>query len=149
MSQGHDSTVVIFGRDFELFGEVLLIDDPAVVSTRFEGFGQFCKQWIGSDDVDLTGDAVIDLFEVGECGPEGFADGLFAEADSQNAFAGGVFPNQGKQQSSFGGNTGSGGEHNLVKVGDLFQRDLVVAGNRDLIDTCFAQQLYDVYVKES
>ena len=39
MSQGHDSTVVIFGRDFELFGEVLVIDDPAMVSTRFEGFG--------------------------------------------------------------------------------------------------------------
>ena len=72
---------------------------------------------------------------------------VFAEADSQNAFAGGIFPNQGKQQSSFGGNTGSGGEHNLVKIGDLFQCDLVVAGNRDLIDTCFAQQLYDVVCK--
>ena len=80
-------------------------------------------------------------------GPEGFADSLLAEADSQNAFAGGIFPNQGKQQSNFGGNTGSGREHNFVKIGDLFQRDLVVAGNGDLIDTCFAQQLYDVVCK--
>ena len=131
VAQAHDQAAAVGGRDFQTVGKPLGRNHPRMVASGAKPRPQPVEERIVGHDADVRADAVVDFGEVLQPGAERLADGLFAEADAQNGFGGGVTPDQRQQQPRFGGDARTGREHDAVVGGDLVQRDAVVAAHID------------------
>jgi hypothetical protein len=69
----------------------------------------------------------MDVAQVDQFGSEGFSDGLFSEADSEDALGGCIASDEGEQDAGFLGYAGAGGEEDSVEAFYFVERDAVVA----------------------
>ncbi len=98
-----------------------------MVSAPLKDFGKPPKQNLtGFGDVDGGLHPVAYPAQVHELPPEGFCNSLLAQTHPKDALHRGVALNKGQEQACLRGDSRSGGEYNLVKGRDCFQRYLVV-----------------------
>ena len=98
-----------------------------MIASGAEGKGQSVKQRVFCCDADIGTYAVMHVRQVDKPGPERLANGLFAQADSQDTLCRSIPFDQGKQDARFFGDSRSGGEDDPLEAVYRFQCNAVVA----------------------
>ena len=137
--EGHDLAFVAEGGDFEAVGETVAADHPGVVASHGDAAGQTGEDGVVAQLGALGGYAVEDVGEVLELGAEDLADGLMAEADTQNGLAVGIGAYDVEQKSCLRGYARTGREDDFAVLLQVGQLELVVAQDGHLSAQGFDQ----------
>ena len=120
VTECHNVSFFTYGGYFQAIREIFLVDYPGMVSSYLYGRGKSFEQIVRRSQTDGTLYAVEHLIQVGQFSSVHFADGLFAQADSQYRFLSGIPADDIQQQAGFFRNTGTGRQQNLVEFLQFF-----------------------------
>ena len=103
-----------------------------MVAPRHEAFSHTPEERFVGYDADFRGNSMMHLLQVQQFCPESLADGLLAQANAQDALLGGITADERKEDAGLLGDAWSGRKEDFIKVGYIFQRNLVVSMHFDI-----------------